>query len=146
MTVIERSIQINAPLDITFDISNRLEDWPEIMKEYTRIEILRLEGSKVWFRVTLQNDASWTSWRVIHRPGGFAFAERHEPRAPFRFMQIVWTYRGISSQKTEMTWRMNFDLAEAYTQHEQRIFSYLIENTEKNQRRMREHIERLAGC
>ena len=141
MPVVRRTITIDAPLPLTFEISNRLESWPEMMEDYQSVEILSREGRKVWFRLTQVDGSSWVSWRVIHPEGGFALAERHEPRAPFKFMQHVWTYRELEPRKTEMSWEMNFELPEEQQSNDARASAYMMEHAGLNQAKMKAYIE-----
>jgi ribosome-associated toxin RatA of RatAB toxin-antitoxin module len=141
VSAVASSVVVDAPLRVTFDVSNRLEDWPAMMEDYTDVQILRREGVKVWFRLTTADGPQWVSWRVIHPNGAFALAERHEPRAPFRFMQHVWTYRELSPDRTEMSWEMTFELDDEDRALEQAACKHLLELTSKNQARMKAYIE-----
>lgn len=143
MPIVSRTVTVDAPRAFTFEVSNRLEDWPRMMDEYREVEILGSEGAKVFFRLRRDDGSSWVSWRVIHPDGAFALAERHEPRAPFRFMQHAWTYRAAGEHRTEMTWEMNFELPDGDEAKQRMVCAHLSEATERNQRRMKAYIE---GC
>lgn len=141
MPIVCQSVAVEAPLGLTFKISNRLEDWPRMMDEYEAIEILKREGRKIWFRLSTSNGVNWVSWRVIHPAGAFALAERYEPRAPFKFMQHVWVYHELSPQRTEMTWHMNFELPDQQKEKEDEVSKYLFEHSLRNQEKMKNYIE-----
>jgi aromatase len=141
MPVIRRSIIVEAPIDVTFDTSNRLTDWPHMMHDYAHVEILRDEGRKIWFKITQVNGSSWVSWRVVSPEGRFALAERHEPRHPFEFMQIIWTYLDQSPHRTEMTWEMNFELPQAAQEKLAQAIEHISAHTESNQAKMKTYIE-----
>jgi aromatase len=140
VSAVASSVIVDAPLRVTFEVSNRLEEWPAMM-DYADVRILRREGAKVWFRLTSADGAQWVSWRVIHPNGAFALAERQEPRAPFRFMQHVWRYRKLVPDQTEMSWEMNFELDEEHEAREDAACKHLLESTSKNQARMKAYIE-----
>ncbi len=141
MPIVSQSVTLNAPLQLTFHLSNRLEDWPRMMDDYKAIEILKSEGWKTWFRLIHSNGMNWVSWRVIHPVGSFALAERYEPRAPFKFMQHLWLYRELSPEETEMTWYMNFELPNQQKEKEGELSNYLLEHSLKNQATMKNYIE-----
>ncbi len=145
MPVVKRSIIVNAPLETTFDISNQIESWPEMMVEYKEAEILKHEGRKVWFRLVNADDKEWTSWRMIYRPH-FTYSERHEPRAPFKFMHLVWAYKDLGDGQTEMTWDMSFELPDDKRDQEGQWVEGIGEHTESNQAKMKAYIEARASA
>jgi aromatase len=141
MPTVRRSIIVDVPVEITFDLSNRVDIWPEMMEEYKEAEILKREGRMIWFRLRHQNGVSWTSWRMLHPPD-FACAERFEPKAPFKFMHIVWTYKAAShAGQTEMTWDMCFELPDDQKHKEDEWAESMMKHTEVNQNRMKAYIE-----
>lgn len=144
MPVITRSIVVDAPVGLTFEVSNRIDQWPEIVPEYLQAEILRREGRKIWFRLTNQDNATWVSWRMLYPPY-IAYAERHDPVAPFAFNQLTWIYHALPGNKTSMTWDMYFELPPELKQEEGAWAERMAEHTEANQEAMRKYIEALAG-
>ena len=82
----------------------------------------------------------WTSWRQIFPPL-FAYAERYEPKAPFEYMHITWTYKPLDGDKTELSWDMNFELLEKHKPNEDKWIEGMGEHTESNQAKMKEYIE-----
>ena len=142
MPTVSRTVELDVPFDVAFDISNRIEDWPQMMGEYERAEVLRREGLKIWFQLTHSSGTSWVSWRVVHRASGVALAERHEPRAPFAFMHHAWIYRPLAPDRTAMTWNMTYGLPPENADRIEACNAYLLASTEKNQTRMKEYIEK----
>ena len=141
MRSVSKSIRIEAPIDFVFAVSNRLESWPAMMDDCSAVEILSREGNKVTFRLKHVNGTSWSSWRVIHPGARFALAERAEPRAPFRFMHHLWTYKPLDDGATEMTWCMQFELPEPQQEREGECCEYLLKHSSGNQQRMKAYIE-----
>ena len=139
---VRRSVIVDAPVALTIEVSNQIESWPQMMDDYVAAEVLSQEGAKMWFRLSHANGSSWTSWRVVHPEAGVAIAERHEPRAPFRFMQHAWIYRSLAPERTEMTWEQTFELPDAAADQETRVAEYLVTQTERNQKTMKNYIER----
>lgn len=143
MPVITCTILVDAPVEFTFDISNRVDQWPEMIPEYLKSEIFRRVGRTIWFRLTNLEGASWVSWRML-LPPLVAYAERHDPIAPFAFNQITWTYAALPGNRSQMTWDMCFELDDEHKPVEAEWVARMTEHTEANQEAMRMYIESLA--
>ena len=98
------SITINAPYDLIFDISNKIERWTELFgDEYVKAEVLSREGNRIEFRLTDKDGNSWTSFRLLYKEHNFAYAQKNEPTFPFKHMKIIWLYTP-QADGTRMTW------------------------------------------
>ena len=144
MPVVTSSIIIDAPVSTVFDISNRIDQWPEMVPEYLKAEILDREGRKIWFRLTGNDGSSWVSWRMLYPPV-VAYAERYEPVAPFTYNHLTWAYQSLPGDRTQMTWDMMFELAEDLKPQEDQWRARMAEHTEANQASMRSYIESATG-
>ena len=107
----ENEITIPAPLDLVWDITNDLEDWPRLFSEYASVEILSREGETTTFRLTMHPDEngkvwSWVSERVTDRAARTVRARRVET-GPFEFMDIRWMYEEVPGG-TLMRWQQEF--------------------------------------
>lgn len=141
MPNINRSIVVNAPIEKVFDISNQIDRWPEMMPEYKKAEILDTkEGRKIWFCLGHESGTEWVSWRMLYPPY-VAYAERQEPKLPFKYMQIVWTYTPLGPQQTKMTWDMTFELPDERKAEEESWAQDMAAHTEINQGKMKSFIE-----
>ena len=141
MRHVTKSVVVDAPIERVFELSNRVQDWTEMMNDYARVEVLKREGHKTTFRLHHKNGTSWISWRVVHPLGKFALAERVTPRQPFKFMHHVWTYRALDAAHTEMSWTMQFELPEAEAHREAECCEYLLKHSADNQQQMKAYIE-----
>ncbi|WP_432094049.1 SRPBCC family protein [Streptomyces sp. bgisy100] len=107
----ENEITIAAPLDLVWDMTNDLENWPQLFSEYAAVEVLSREGTRTTFRLTMHPDDngkvwSWVSERVTDRLGLNVRARRIEP-GPFQHMNIRWEYEEIPGG-TRMRWFQDF--------------------------------------
>ncbi|MEU5208411.1 SRPBCC family protein [Streptomyces sp. NPDC020742] len=107
----ENEITIAAPLDLVWDITNDIEDWPKLFSEYAAVEVLSREGDKTTFRLTMHPDDngtvwSWVSERVMDRRNRTVRARRVET-GPFEHMDIHWKYTEIPGG-TSMHWTQDF--------------------------------------
>jgi aromatase len=52
----ENSITIDAPLDLVWDVTNDIENWPQLFSEYASLEVLSRDGDTTKFRLTMHPD------------------------------------------------------------------------------------------
>jgi len=109
------SIVINAPYDIVFDISNKIERWTELFgDEYVSADVLKREGNEITFRLTDDENKSWVSKRWLYKDLKFAYASRQDPMFPFNYMKIIWLYHE-QDDGILMTWIQDFEMDPKFT-------------------------------
>jgi len=138
------SIIINAPYDKVFDISNDIPRWTELFGgEYQKAEVVKKEGNKITFRLTDDEGKSWVSWRLLYKENYFAYAERHDPKFPFKFMKIIWLYtprpNGI-----ELTWIQHFEMDDKAKFNDTQVEGFINGHSKDNLKIFKEVIEREA--
>ncbi len=111
---IQNSIIIEKPIEEVFNITNDIEQWPNLFTEYAKSEILERNGSYIKFKLTTYPDDkgiqnSWISERFIDKKNWTITAKRLEPIYPFQYMDIEWTYKTVNGG-TEMIWQQNFSM------------------------------------
>ncbi|MEV6318127.1 SRPBCC family protein [Streptomyces sp. NPDC051776] len=107
----ENEITIAAPLDLVWEMTNDLENWPQLFSEYASVEVMKRVGQKTTFRLTMHPDEngkvwSWVSERTMDRKGLKVKARRVEP-GPFKHMDIKWEYAEVPGG-TRMHWTQDF--------------------------------------
>jgi aromatase len=108
----DNSIVIDAPLDLVWQLTNDLGNWPDLFTEYASVDILESrDDSYFLFRLAMHPDAdgtvwSWVSERTLDPVAHRVTARRVEP-GPFEFMDIEWTYRPAAGGTT-MRWVQDF--------------------------------------
>jgi aromatase len=140
------SIVINAPYSLVFDISNQIERWTELFgKEYAKAEVLERKGNEITFRLTDEDSKSWVSKRWLYKDLKFAYASRHDPMFPFRYMKIVWLYNE-TPEGIEMIWIQDFEMDPKFTKFTtQQIEGFINEHSVHNMKIFKEVIEKEAG-
>ncbi|GAA3780259.1 SRPBCC family protein [Streptomyces phyllanthi] len=108
----ENAITIAAPVDLVWDMTNDLENWPRLFSEYASVEVLSRDGNSTTFRLTMHPDDngkvwSWVSERVTDREALSVRARRVET-GPFEFMDIRWRYAPTADGGTRMEWTQDF--------------------------------------
>lgn len=109
----ENEITINAPMDITWEMTNDVARWTRLFSEYADVEVLEQDGNRVVFRLTMHPDAegrvwSWVSERVADPVTRTVQARRIET-GPFEYMHINWTYEEVPGG-VRMRWTQNFTM------------------------------------
>ncbi|MFC7969246.1 SRPBCC family protein [Streptomyces cinereoruber] len=107
----DNSITIDAPLDLVWNITNDLENWPSLFSEYASVEVLAREGDTTTFRLTMHPDESgkvwsWVSERTPDRERRTVTARRVET-GPFAHMDIRWEYEQTPAG-VHMRWVQDF--------------------------------------
>jgi aromatase len=109
----ENKIFIEAPLSLVWEVTNNVENWPNLYSEYASAEILEEDDERVVFRLTTvpdEQNQTWT-WVSERRPDPATRtvrAKRIDP-GPFEYMNIFWSYHDRDGG-TEMLWRQDFHL------------------------------------
>jgi aromatase len=109
----ENEIIIDAPLDLTWAVTNDVESWPDLFTEYASAEILERDGDRVKFRLTMHPDEngtvwSWVSERTTDEASRSVKARRVET-GPFDYMNIEWYYDEVDGG-TRMRWVQDFHM------------------------------------
>ncbi|MCA9394617.1 MAG: polyketide cyclase [Candidatus Omnitrophica bacterium] len=140
------SIFVNAPFDITFEISNHIERWTELFgDEYVSAEVLSREGNEITFRLTNNDGKSWVSKRWLHPEQRYAIASRYDPMFPFKYMKIIWLYHE-TDDGTLMTWIQDFDMDPGFTKFTgEQIAGFINEHSQHNLKIFKKVIEQEAA-
>ena len=126
------SIIINAPYDKVFDISNDIPRWTELFGgEYKKAEIVKKEANKITFRLTDDEGKSWQSWKLLFKGNYFTYAEREEPKFPFKYMKIIWFYTpklgGI-----DLTWIQHFEMDDKAKFNDEQVEGFINKHSKEN--------------
>lgn len=107
----ENEIVIEAPLDLVWDMTNDLENWPRLFSEYASVEVLERDGRKTTFRLTMHPDENGTVWSWVSErepvPETRTVTARRVETGPFDFMEIFWSYHEVP-EGTRMRWVQDF--------------------------------------
>ena len=141
------SIIINAPYELIFDISNRIERWTELFgDEYVKAEVLERKGNEITFRLTDDENKSWVSKRWLFKELKFAYAQRWEPMFPFQYMKIVWFYHD-TGEGVKMTWIQDFEMDPKFTKFTaEQIEGFINEHSQHNLKIFKKVIEQEAAA
>lgn len=109
----ENSITILANIDDVFQVANDLENWPNLLPPCQGIKILKREGNKTTFEITVLVHSKlmkWCSTRIVDNEKKRTKAQREYPKFPFRNMIIEWVFEE-TKEGTKLTFIHNFNMA-----------------------------------
>jgi aromatase len=139
------SIIINAPYEKVFDISNDILRWTELFgTEYKKAEIISKEGDKITFRLTDDEDKTWVSWRLLLKDNHLAYAERLEPKFPFKYMKIIWLYT-LRPEGVELTWIQHFEMDSKAKFSDEEVEGFINKHSKENLQIFKRVIEKEAN-
>ena len=109
----ENEIDIKAPVDLVWDMTNDVRSWTDLFDEYESVEVLADEGERIRFRLTTKPDEdgrqwSWVSERTPDPASRTVSAHRVET-GPFAYMRIFWQYTP-TDDGVRMRWTQEFEM------------------------------------
>jgi len=139
------SIIINAPYEKVFDISNDIPRWTELFGgEYQKAEVVEKIDNKITFRLTDDEGKSWVSWRLLFKDKYFTYAERQEPKFPFKYMKIVWLYTP-KPEGVELIWIQHFEMDEKAKFNDEQVEGFINKHSKDNLKIFKDSIEKAAN-
>ncbi|WP_081239927.1 SRPBCC family protein [Streptomyces viridosporus] len=144
----ENSITIDAPFDLVWEMTNDLENWPNLFSEYASVEVLSHEGATTTFRLTMHPDEngkvwSWVSERTPDRDKRIVRARRVET-GPFAHMNILWEYAELPDG-VRMRWIQDFAMKPDAPVDDAWMTDNINRNSRTQMALIRDRIEQAAG-
>ena len=144
----ENEVVIDAPLDLVWDMTNDVANWPNLFTEYASAEILSEEDGKVTFRLSMHPDEngkvwSWVSERTPDRAARKVNARRVET-GPFEYMNIEWTYSEVEGG-THMKWVQDFHMKDDAPVDDEWMVNNINTNTPIQMAVIKEKVEKAAA-
>ncbi|MCZ4101190.1 polyketide cyclase [Streptomyces sp. SID13666] len=143
----DNEIVINAPLDLTWELTNDLERWPTLFSEYASVDVLERQGDTVTFRLTMHPDENGTVWSWVSEreadPKTFTVKARRVETGPFEHMNIRWEYREVPDG-TSMRWLQDFAMKPTAPVDDAGMTDHINRNSLIQMERIREQVEQHA--
>lgn len=143
----ENKILIHRDFDHVFDLTNKIELWPQLFTEYRTAEIISREGNEIIFKLETfpEHDRparSWVSKRTILKDEALALAERIDSTFPFKKMLIRWEYEKLPSDAAVlMTWIQEFSIHPDCHFSIEQMESFLNKNTRAQMKAVKHAVE-----
>ncbi|MEU8523511.1 SRPBCC family protein [Streptomyces sp. NBC_01216] len=143
----DNSVTIDAPLDLVWEITNDIENWPGLFSEYAALEVLSREGDTTTFRLTMHPDESgkvwsWVSQRTVDVENRTVRAHRVET-GPFAHMDIRWEYTRTPAG-THMRWVQDFAMKPDAPVDDDWMTDNINRNSRTQMALIRDRIEQVA--
>lgn len=143
----ESEVVIAAPMQLVWDITNDVANWPNLYSEYSAAEILHQSGDTVRFRLTMHPDEqgnvwSWVSERTADPESRTVSAHRVET-GPFDFMKIFWEYTEVDGGVL-MRWVQDFHMKPAAPVDDDTMAANITRNSKIQMALIKEKIEKVA--
>ncbi|MDQ0937205.1 SRPBCC family protein [Streptomyces turgidiscabies] len=144
----DNHIVIDAPLDVVWQMTNDVPNWPDLFSEYASAEVLERDGETVLFRLTMHPDEdgnvwSWVSRRTSDPETRSVRAERVET-GPFDFMKIFWEYTEEPGGGVRMRWVQDFHMKPQAPATDEAMTEHLNRNTKVQMALIKEKVEAAA--
>ncbi|MFI8948540.1 SRPBCC family protein [Streptomyces sp. NPDC053750] len=147
----DNEITIAAPMELVWDMTNDIDNWPRLFSEYASVDVLERDGDRVTFRLTMHPDAdgkvwSWVSERVADPTTRTVRAHRVET-GPFQYMNIVWEYTESTEgpEGTRMRWVQDFAMKPDAPVDDAWMTDNINRNSRTQMALIRDRIEQAAG-
>lgn len=143
----ENEIVIAAPMDLVWERTNDVENWPNLFSEYASAEVLERDGDRVVFRLTMHPDAdgnewTWVSERVADPTTRTVTARRITP-GPFERMDIRWTYEQLDTG-VRMRWVQDFAMKPHAPVDDAAMTRHVNDNSRVQMALIKQKVEELA--
>ncbi|WP_030420983.1 SRPBCC family protein [Streptomyces sp. NRRL F-5065] len=144
----DNEITIAAPMDLVWDMTNDVDNWPRLFSEYASVDVLERDGNRVTFRLTMHPDDqgrvwSWVSERTADPAARTVRAHRVET-GPFQYMNIVWEY-AETAEGTRMRWMQDFAMKPDAPVDDAGMTDNINRNSRTQMALIRDRIEQAAG-
>ncbi|MEV7601787.1 SRPBCC family protein [Kitasatospora sp. NPDC089797] len=144
----DNSILIDAPLETVWEITNDLENWPNLFSEYASVEVLERDGDTVTFRLTMHPDENGVAWSWVSRRTPDAATRTVKAfrveTGPFEFMEIHWEYTAGEQGGVLMRWVQDFHMKPQAPVDDAGMTEHLNRNTVIQQQLIKERVEAAA--
>ncbi|MER6950341.1 SRPBCC family protein [Nonomuraea sp. NPDC000554] len=145
----DNAIDIAAPLDLVWKMTNDVESWPELFSEYAATEILARDRHTITFRLTMHPDPqgnkwSWVSERTSDPATRTVRAHRVET-GWFKYMNIFWEYTETAPGQVRMRWVQDFEMKPDSPVDDGAMRERLNTNTAVQMKRIKGLVEQAAG-
>jgi aromatase len=144
----DNAVDIDAPLELAWDMANNVESWTTLFSEYSKVEVLERRGDTVRFRLTMHPGEdgkvwSWISERTADPRTRTVRARRIET-GPFEYMHIEWAFVPVDSG-VRMRWVQEFTMKPTAPVNDETATAMLNKQTRSEMARIKQLVEEAAA-
>ena len=144
---VDNEILIDAPMQLVWDMTNDIANWPNLYSEYSAAEIISERDGNILFRLSLHPDEtgkvwSWVSSRTPDPQTRTVRSHRVETGV-FKYMSIFWEYTQ-TEDGVLMRWVQDFEMKPGAPIDDEGMRARLDHNTHIQMALIRDKIEAAA--
>ncbi|MEV5708034.1 SDR family oxidoreductase [Actinoallomurus sp. NPDC052274] len=143
----DNAIVINAPMDLVWEMTNDIENWPRLFSEYSEAEILERDGDTIRFRLALHPDENGTVWSWVSErtpdPKTRTVRSHRVETGVFEYMKIHWEYEQVAGG-VRMRWVQDFHMKPGAPLDDAGMTERLNRNTAIQMERIKRLVEEAA--
>lgn len=145
----DNQVEIDAPIDLVWEVTNDIEDWPNLFSEYAEVKITERKGDTVRFNISMHPDEngkvwSWVSERTSDPKTRTVKAHRVET-GPFEYMNIQWFYEPTAGGGTRMRWVQDFHMKPQAPLNDEQMTDRINTNSKVQMALIKEKVEKRAA-
>ncbi|MFI6942085.1 SRPBCC family protein [Streptomyces sp. NPDC050418] len=144
----DNHIVIDAPMDVVWDMTNDIPNWPNLFSEYAKAEVLEQGGDTVLFRLTMPPDEAGNVWSWVSRrtsdPANRQVRAARVETGPFEFMDIYWEYTEEPGGGVRLRWVQDFRMKTIAPATDAAMAEYLNRSTKVQMGLIKERVEAAA--
>jgi aromatase len=145
----DNSVVISAPLNLVWEITNKVENWPDLFTEYAEAKILERNGNTILFRLTMHPDENGKVWNWVSErtadPQTHTVKSHRVETGPFEYMNIEWYYEPVE-EGTRMRWVQDFHMKPQAPVNDEQMEARINANSKIQMGVIKEKIEQQAGA
>lgn len=142
------SIWIQGDPHQIFALTNDIERWSDLFREYQSARILSKEHSGFFtllqFELSNAEQETWRSWRILNYKNLTAIAQRDTPMFPFAYMHLFWNYEPVDGG-VRMTWTQDFEMDPKAPVTNEQALARMVAHMAENQAHFKEILESPEG-
>jgi aromatase len=145
----DNSVEIQAPFQLVWEMTNDVAGWPELFSEYASAEILHRDGETVRFRLTMHPDKDGNAWSWVSErtadPATRTVRARRVETGNFEYMNIYWEYEPTDAG-TRMRWVQDFHMKPQAPVDDETMTGTINRNSRIQLDRIKTLVERAAAA
>ncbi|WP_216215918.1 SRPBCC family protein [Amycolatopsis aidingensis] len=146
---VDNEVVIDAPMELVWEMTNDIENWPNLFSEYAAAEIKDRRDGMVIFRLALHPDDNGTVWewvsaRIPDEEARTVRAYRLET-GPFKYMWIFWEYLPTEDGRVRMRWVQDFEMKPGLPVDDAGMRERIDRNTKTQMGLIKDRIEAAAN-
>lgn len=144
----DNHVVIDAPMNVVWDMTNDVPNWPNLFSEYAAAEVLEKDGDTILFRLTMHPDDDGNQWSWVSKrhsdPATRKVNSERVETGPFEYMNIHWEYTEEPGGGVRMRWVQDFHMKPQAPATDEAMTRHLNKNTRVQMDLIKSRVEAAA--